>query len=565
MNIKSIGIIGGTGGLGARFETYFKLEFPELKVLVSGRKTCITNIKIVQECDVVIFAVPINQTLSVIKQLIPYARPDQIWTDFTSIKQQPVEIMLRSKAQVCGLHPLFGSLPEIEHQTLIYCPARIEPDNLAALLKLFAAFNLMKFSPQEHDALMGVVQCASHMSDMVMGETLRQSGFDFATIWQVSSPSYRLKLEVMGRMFAQSPDLYADIATQNLSAPQFTNLFKEASDHLETIVLMQDREALLNIFKSTKHYLTSKFCERAYADSQHFLTVYTSENNGNQGQTDIDSDVNTKRSPVHLAVFGEPGSHTDQASTDFNTLIGTGECQFYDRIFKLLEAINSGQAQWGIMPYENTTEGSVLEVLDELMAYPDLRIVAATDRSIKQYLMTAQPIKLNAIERIYSHPQALAQSKNFLRQACPQATFEVATSTAQAARRVKQALNQPWAAVGAKELATSFGLNLISGNMASVSNRTRFVLIKKKGQVPVSHVSCVAFWFTSDQAGNLASVLNYFSEQQINLLKLDTRRATPDKGEYIFYVDAAISLPDFMPHLEVLKRQVAGLHLLGSY
>jgi len=91
------------------------------------------------------------------------------------------------------------------------------------------------------------------------------------------------------------------------------------------------------------------------------------------------------------------------------------------------------------------------------------------------------------------------------------------------------------------------------------------VLLQKSGQAHVSKVTCFSFWFTADQAGNLASVLNYFSTQKINLLKLDTRRASSDKGEYIFYIDAAINMPEFLIHLEALKHQVAGLHILGSY
>jgi len=556
MKIESIGILGGTGGLGARFEQYFKNKFPEIEVLVSGRKTEITNTIIVQRCDLVIFAVPIDKTLEVIKDLIPESRANQIWADFTSIKQQPVEAMLKSKSQVCGLHPLFGPLPEIENQTLIYCPARIDPESLGALLQLFQAFNLMAFSPSEHDYLMGVVQCASHMSDMVMGETLRQSGLDFETIWKVSSPSYRLKLEVMGRMFAQSPDLYADIATQNLSAPHFTHLFKKASDHLESIVAARDRAPLLEIFESTKQYLTPEFCETAYLDSQLFLSSYSAQTNTVSPKTP---------SKVNVAIFGDPGSHTDSASLDFSSLVGEGTRGFYGSIFKLLEALDAEQAQWGIVPYENTTEGSVLEVLDELLAYPKIQIVAATDRSIEQYLMTAKPLDLMHIERVYSHPQALSQSKNFLRKACPGASLEAAASTSQAARRVKQASTKPWAAVGSMQLAKKMGLSVVSGNMASESNRTRFVLLQKSGQAHVSKVTCFSFWFTADQAGNLASVLNYFSTQKINLLKLDTRRASSDKGEYIFYIDAAINMPEFLIHLEALKHQVAGLHILGSY
>jgi len=555
MNLKSIGIIGGTGGLGARFESYFKLKFPDIEVLVSGRKTEITNKNIVQRCDLVIFAVPIDQTEGLIEALLPEAREDQIWADFTSIKQQPVAAMLQSKAQVCGLHPLFGPLPDIEGQTLIYCPARIDEAALGSLLALFANFNLMLFSPQEHDDLMGVVQCASHLSDMVMGETLRQSGLDFETIWQVSSPSYRLKLEVMGRMFAQNPDLYADIATQNLSAPAFTDLFTKATKRLNEIVHLRDREKLIKNFTQAKEYLTPKFCEQSYADSQSFLSTYS------VGSSAAKPAV--KKAAV--AIFGEPGSHTDSASRDFEAYTGAGDRAFYGSIYSLIKAVEMEDAQWGIVPFENTTEGAVLEVLDELLDHPSIQIVAATERSIKQFLMTNGDKALSEIEAVYSHPQALAQSKSFLREHLPAASFEAAASTAQAARKITQSPSKPWAAVGSRDLADSTGLTIVTGNMATETNRTRFVLLQKEGKAVKSEVTCMAFWFSADQAGNLASVLNYFSDQNINLLKLDSRRAGADKGEYVFFLDAKIGLTEFQPHAKALKSHLAGLQILGSY
>lgn len=236
MKIRSVGIIGGTQGLGARFATYFEKKFPDLEILVSGRETKITNNKIVQKCDLVIFAIPINVTESVIKACLSESRKNQIWADFTSIKQQPVEGMLKSQAQVCGLHPLFGPMPDIEGQPIIYSPVRIENDSLEALLALIANFDLVELEPKEHDDLMGIVQCASHFSDMVMGETLKNSGFDFETIWKVSSPAYRLKLQVMGRIFAQTPGLYADIAIENLSSLKYLQKFLTAAKELETVV-----------------------------------------------------------------------------------------------------------------------------------------------------------------------------------------------------------------------------------------------------------------------------------------------------------------------------------------
>lgn len=555
MNIKSVGIIGGTNGLGARFAEYFTETFPHLEVLASGRNTEISNKIIVQKCDLVIFAVPIDCTVEVIESLVDDSRPDQLWVDFTSIKQQPVAAMLESSAQVCGLHPLFGPLPEIEGQTLIYCPARIEPESLSALLKLLAGFNLMEFSPQQHDDLMGVVQCASHLSELVMAETIRRSEFDFNTVWQVASPSYRLKLEVMGRMFAQNPELYADIATQNLSAAKFTSLFKAATQDLEAVVEAGDREKLIKYFDQSRQCLTPEFCASAYEASQHFLAAYTA---GESANTEVDTKAD-------IAIFGEPGSHTDDASVDLIPVTGEGTKRYFKNVFRLVEALQAGLVQHAVVPYENTTEGSVTEVLDELLAHPDIQIVGSTLRPIQQFLMMNDGGQLSSVKRVLSHPQALAQSKTFLRAELPQAELQPAASTASAARRVKQAQNASWAAVGSADLAAQLGLQIVSPNMADPNNRTRFVALQKNGRAETSTVSSLVFWFSADQSGNLAMVLNFFSEQSINLLKLDSRRAGEDKGGFVFFVDAEISLEHLGVHLPELKRIVAGVEILGAY
>jgi len=124
---------------------------------------------------------------------------------------------------------------------------------------------------------------------------------------------------------------------------------------------------------------------------------------------------------------------------------------------------------------------------------------------------------------------------------------------------------KPLAAIGSKVLAQQMGLHLVTSNMASETNRTRFVLVQKNPKLKPNQVTSMVFWFKADQAGNLATVLNYFSQAHINLLKLDSRRATSDKGDFVFFVDAQISQDQLKNHLKTLKKQVAGIHVLGGY
>ena len=126
------GIIGGTGRMGRLFARVFKNAGYE--VLVSGRKTAITSADIVQQCDIVIVSVPIHDTVRVIDDIAPLLKPGQLLCDFTSLKVRPVEAMLRSEADVIGLHPMFGpTVKSINRQTIIVCPVRANPGSRVPL------------------------------------------------------------------------------------------------------------------------------------------------------------------------------------------------------------------------------------------------------------------------------------------------------------------------------------------------------------------------------------------------------------------------------------------------
>ncbi|MFZ1127810.1 prephenate dehydrogenase/arogenate dehydrogenase family protein, partial [Methanoregula sp.] len=100
------GIIGGTGKMGRLFAPVF--ERAGYDVLVSGRSTALTNEQLAGTCDLVVVSVPIRDTVRVIGEIAPFLREDQLLCDFTSLKTGPVAAMLRSKAAVIGLHPMFG-------------------------------------------------------------------------------------------------------------------------------------------------------------------------------------------------------------------------------------------------------------------------------------------------------------------------------------------------------------------------------------------------------------------------------------------------------------------------
>ena len=557
MQINSIGIIGGTHGLGARFVTYFQNLYPEKEILFSGRETEMTNQALVEYCDLIIFSIPIEVTKEVTESLVDVSRADQIWADFTSIKTFPVEAMLKSKAEVVGLHPLFGPLEEIEGQTLIYTPSRISEKSLGSVLKIFEAFNCMEFTSEEHDNLMGVVQCVSHLSDMVMGETLRRSGFDFETIWQVASPAYRLKLQVMGRMFGQNPKLYADIATYNPSAHHFTKLFSESMDHIQEFVRQKDSASLIEVLEANQSYLGNDFCRQSYQDSQKILSEYTAKPLESK-----ESSLENLKS-VEAVIFGERYSHTDSASDQI--LEASTSRGYVGHVFQVFEALEQEIVKCGILPYENSTQGSVLSTLDGLLDHPKIQIVTSEVFNIKQNLLGLPGSKIEDLKVVCSHPQALAQSHKFLIKNIPKVKFSNEASTSLAAQKILREGYRHQACVGSEALAQALGLEILASGIQESGNATRFVKVQKsEAPQDTIHTSFV-FWFSENKSGALARFLTFLFEQDIELIKLDSRRAPEAFGFHRFFVDAKISIRDFEALAPEFKPLIGGYKILGGF
>ena len=581
MKIQKIGIIGGTNGLGQSFAKFFMNKYAEAKtILVSGRSTQITNQQIIEECDLVIFAVPIQATEELIKNSRQFVKKTQIWLDFTSIKSQPMEAMRMAtqdhpQLEYCGMHPLFGPLDDISGQIIIYCPGQISDNNLLIIKQLFEDFKLFELTAEKHDKVMGVVQCVSHFSDFVLGKTLQNLASELSVdeLLKFSSPAYRVKIDLIGRMFAQNPALYSAISIQNKYGLKMQQAFIQAAQELEIILKQKDEQALETEFLNIGHYLGDKFCQTAWAKTQKFLE-YEGKIRADQlslseklKSREILDNKNTK---YIGAIFGEENSHTDEASYLFKERSADTAVKYFKNIFEVFDAVEHKELEWGIVPFENSTKGSVFDTLDELFDRKNIVITAAKENEIIQNLIGLKSAKLSAIKTIISHPQALAQSQKFCRKNCPQAQVKNEYSTVIAANIVVQKQDATLAAIASKKTAQALGLTVLSSHIQEEENKTKFILIKHRDQInPKSYenltITSFVFWFTADHAGNLANVLAFLADNKINLIKLDSRRASAKYGKYLFFLDAEISPDNFDKISKKLSNLVGGIKILGYF
>ena len=252
------GIIGGTGKMGRFFEPVF--ERAGYDVLVSGRSTRLTNIRLAEQCDLVIVSVPIRDTVPVIEEIAPVLNRDQLLCDLTSLKVAPVIAMLKSEAQVIGLHPLFGpTVSSLLHQTIIVCPARATEEAVSSLLAIFGreGAECTIATPDQHDRMMAVVQGLTHFVTLCMAESIRRLGIDITTTRAFTSPVYEIELSLVGRLLSQDPSLYADILQHNpYVAGVLSSCITSAGD-LRDIVVSKDPARFNDFFLEDRRHLGS--------------------------------------------------------------------------------------------------------------------------------------------------------------------------------------------------------------------------------------------------------------------------------------------------------------------
>ena len=254
--MKKAGIIGGTGRMGRLFAGVFRRAGYE--VMVSGRSTKITSHDIAQECDLVIVSVPIRDTVRVIEGIAPLLEKGQLLCDLTSLKAAPVASMLKSKAEVIGLHPMFGpTVTSVKQQTIIACPARAAKATTQALLDVFRNEGAVCTitTPEDHDRMMAVVQGLTHFLTLCMADSVRRLGIDIDTTKAFTSPVYKIELSLVGRLLSQDPELYGSILQQNPFVPAVLAACRDSVCDLQEIIADGNRDRFVRFFNdNTRHF-----------------------------------------------------------------------------------------------------------------------------------------------------------------------------------------------------------------------------------------------------------------------------------------------------------------------
>lgn len=234
---------------------------------------------------------------------------------------------------------------------------------------------------------------------------------------------------------------------------------------------------------------------------------------------------------------------------------------------EVFEAVERGQAEGGVVPIENSVEGSVPATLDALAFDTQLEIQGEIVRDIHHCLIAAPGTSLGAITGVLAHPQAAGQCRRWIARNLPGRDVTAAISNAEA---VRLAVGAPGiAAVGPALAAEMYGGEVIEANIEDYAgNQTRFVTIgrglcTRTGEDKTS----LALFLKADKPGALLMILSEFAYGEINLTKIQSRPTKRQLGDYMFFVDLEGHVDDHNVRmaLDCLRLKLREVKVLGSY
>lgn len=275
---------------------------------------------------------------------------------------------------------------------------------------------------------------------------------------------------------------------------------------------------------------------------------------------------------MKIAFLGPEASFTQLTATQ---LFPNDELIPKTNILDCFLAVQNNEVDKAVVPLENSIEGTVSMTLDYLYQTPEIKIEAEAVMPIAHHFMIhPSQENENSIEKIYSHPQALAQSFHFLNKKYPEVPKQDFASTAAAAKRVSENPDRKIAAVANKFAAELYGLKILNENIHDVEeNHTRFIIISKTENSYENHLenigkkTAMLITLPQDHAGGLHQVLSVFAWRNMNLSKIESRTLKTKLGNYFFFVTVVGGWDDvlYINSVDELRAIGADVKFLGNY
>ena len=278
--------------------------------------------------------------------------------------------------------------------------------------------------------------------------------------------------------------------------------------------------------------------------------------------------MNNKNNSIirRIGVLGPEGTYSEKAAIRWSMRRPAGQeasMVYFKDFEEVLEAVQSGQVDEGIVPVENSLEGAVTSVMDLLLS-KNVVIVGEVNLPIRHCLVGRGE---GEIRVILSHPQALAQCRQYLREHYPHAEIRTTGSTSHAARLSQEFAEM--AAIAGQDTAERYGLHILAREIQDASdNVTRFIVAARdEAKATGKDKTSLIIYLDKDRPGALFYILEEFAKRSINLTRIESRPSRNGLGDYYFYIDLQghRQEPDVAEAIDAIKEKAAMVRVLGSY
>ncbi|MAY23961.1 MAG: prephenate dehydratase [Thaumarchaeota archaeon] len=263
---------------------------------------------------------------------------------------------------------------------------------------------------------------------------------------------------------------------------------------------------------------------------------------------------------TNISFQGERGAYSEAAAKSFFDEIETIP---FATFAEVLENTSKGNSEYSILPVENSLEGSVGESYD-LLYSTSLNVIGEIYHRVEHCLIGIG--KLEDVDTVYSHPQALGQCRKFIEEHNMKTI--PAYDTAGSVKIVKELNKKNCACIASKTSSSIYNMPIMSENIANNSNNyTRFLILSKKESTQTENDKTSIIFSIKHEPGSLFRIIENFHKNNVNLTKIESRPTKSNTWEYNFYVDfeGNAKNPKILEMLEKIKQESLFMKVLGSY
>lgn len=580
-------LVYGVGELGSLLKDFFYSKGYYVKGYDVEERKRETNS--ISEFDVIFVSTPMGELRSALAHILGEAKKSALLIDVASVKSVSIPLFERSGFDFLSIHPLFGRDCDLALSTILVVHESGREEEKIILREFVKGGAVLKFiSPEEHDRSMAKIQGLTHFLLLCFAELSESSEFGtllYNAIRKLSarylSQNWEMSYLILKNAERDREEFVKKISALNEAIRDRESFRRIFSRLKERELSAENSELLLEICKITEDpeqlemmrgalsvidSLILRLLERRIEIAKK-IAERKREVNEPIEVKEVEEDKirrllkKTKLNPLKVeeiferimnltkeeeyselgirktvAVLGPKGSFSEELAL---RLVGSRlplrYCSTTDEIIKLVE---SGEVDYGIVPIENSVNGTVLPVLDALMSH-EVEVFGEAKLEVNHCLVAKRELDFGEIRVLYSHPQAIAQCMGFINNYLPHAEVRYTSSTSDAVRL----LDDFSAAIVSESAAKLYRLCILRKGIQDLRERnvTKFYIVRKKTGKGEGRITSL-FFAVEDKPGALKNVLEVFYKKGFNLRKLESRPAKTGLGDYVFFVEVEAPL-----------------------